>query len=231
MPIAAELRELLLPLNGSYLPSAVDELFLLREMNHRFANTLTLLICQFRSDPESFVSSQFRDLIARAEARIVAFSKLHRSLMIGAANTSISVQDYVEHLCTSLSEAVLEPMGVRCEVTVDTGIMPAARCELLGLVIAELVTNSAKHAFPNRDGGVVRVKLGRKDQLWVCIVSDNGEVTNPTPQGTGTKIIGQLVRLLGGSLVRNSGRHGTSVVVIFPCGYGTSMSKPWHIRF
>ena len=187
-------------------------------MNHRFANTLTLLVSQFRGDPESSESPQFRDLIARTEARIVAFGNLHRSLMVGAANTCISVQDYVEHLCRSLSEAILEPMGVCCEVAVDTGTLPTVRCELLGLVIAELVTNSAKHAFPNRDDGVVHVKLGRKGQSWVCIVSDNGEVACPTPQGVGTKIVGRLVRLLGGSFAKSSRRQGTSAVVIFPCG-------------
>lgn len=218
MSIQAELREFELPLppTGSYLPSAVDELFLLREMNHRFANSLTLLISQFRRDSWSFVSPQFRDLIARTEAHIVAFGNLHRSLLIGAANTSISVQDYVEHLCRSLSEAILEPIGVRCEVAVDTGTLPAVRCELLGLVIAELVTNAAKHAFTNRDDGMVRVKLGRKGQSWVCIVSDDGEVASPTPRGAGTKVIEQLIQLLGGSFAKRSGRHGTSAVVVFP---------------
>ena len=92
------------------------------------------------------------------------------------------------------------------------------RCELLGLVFAELVTNSAKHASPNSDDGMVHVKLGRKDQSWVRIVSDDGEVACPTPQGVGTKIIGRLVRLLGGGFAKSSGRRGTSAVVIFPCG-------------
>jgi len=58
----------------------------------RYDNTLTLLVHQFRGDPESSESPQFRDLIARTEARIVAFGNLHRSLMVGAANTCISVQ-------------------------------------------------------------------------------------------------------------------------------------------
>ncbi len=209
--------ELPLPRNGSSPSSHVeDQLLLLREMHHRFANTLTSLFSQFRGDSQSFVSSQIRDLVARHEARIVAFGNLHRALIVGAANTGISVQDYVEHLCRSLSEAMLEPIGVRCEVTADTGTLPAARCELLGLVIAELVTNSGKYAFPNRDDGVVRIKLSRRDQTWVCIVSDNGEVGSQTLQGAGTKILVQLIQLLGGSFAKNSGRYGTSVLVAFP---------------
>jgi two-component sensor histidine kinase len=218
MSIAAGLLEfeLALPRTRSYLSPLADELFLLREMNHRFANTLALLVCQLQRDSKSMVSAQFRDFLTRYEARIVAFASLHRSLMVGAARANISVQDYVERLCRSLSEAILEPIGVRCEVTADTGTLPGARCELLGLVIAELMTNAAKHAFQKRDDGVVRVKLVKNGQSWVCIVSDNGEVTSPTPQGAGTKIIRQLIRLLQGSFAKSSGRHGTSAVVVLP---------------
>lgn len=218
MTNAAGMREFELPLartDSHPLPPA-NELFLLREMNHRFANTLTLLMAQLRCESRSFAPEQFRDLLARHEARIVAFSKLHRSLMIGVASTSVSVQGYVEHLCRSLSVAILEPIGVRCEVTVDTGALPGARCELLGLVISELVMNAAKHAFQKHDDGVVRVRLVLKDQSWICIVSDNGAVTSPTPQGAGTKITAQLTRMLGGSFLKKSGCHGTSVVVVVP---------------
>lgn len=217
MSTAAGLQELELPLprNGSS-PSHVDQLLLLREMHHRFANTLTSLSSQFRGDSQSFLSSQTRDLVARHEARIVAFGNLHRALIVGAANTGISVQDYVENLSRSLSEAMLEPIGVRCEVTADAGTLPAVRCELLGLVIAELVTNSAKHAFPNRDDGVVNIKLLRREQSWVCVVSDNGEVGSQILQGVGMKILGQLIQLLGGSFAKTSGRYGTSVLVAFP---------------
>jgi two-component sensor histidine kinase len=72
MSINAGLPELELPIprTGGYLPWAVEELLLLREMNHRFSNTLTLLVSQFRHDPESFVSTQFRELVNRTEARI-----------------------------------------------------------------------------------------------------------------------------------------------------------------
>ena len=220
MSNAAGLREFELPLPqaGSDVSPLVNELLLLREMNHRFANTLTLLMGQLRCDSRSFVPGQIRNFLARHQARIAAFGNLHRSLMIGALSSSISVQDYVEHLCRSLSEAILEPIGVRCEVTADTGELPAGRCELLGLVIAELVTNAAKHAFQNHDDGVVRVKLTQQSQSWLCIVSDNGEIASPAPQGAGTKITGQLTRLLGGSFAKSSGRHGTSAVVVFPCG-------------
>jgi two-component sensor histidine kinase len=113
----------------------------------------------------------------------------------------------------ALSEAILKPLGVRCEVVADACEFPSERCERLGLVIAELVMNAAKHAFHGRDDGFVRVELINNKDSLVCIVADNGVGTGMASPGAGSKILKQLVRALGGNLVRVSGRNGTSVIV------------------
>jgi two-component sensor histidine kinase len=190
-----------------------DEFLLLREMNHRLANTLTVLASVLRREFDRSVSPELRDSLARCEARIIAFSNLHRFLVIGAANDWVSVQSYIERLCQALSEALLKPLGIRCEVFADTGQLPSNCCERLGLVITELVTNAAKHAFHGRDDGLVRVELVNKIDSWVCIVSDNGVGTTMAPLGIGSKILKQLVGALGGTIVRKSECGDTSVVI------------------
>ena len=188
------------------------EFLLLREMHHRFANTLTVLMsmlqCEFGLTPA------LRDSLNRCEARVVAFGNLHRSLVIGATNDRIiSVQNYIEHLCEALSDALLKPLCIRCEVIADDGEFPCERCEQLGLVITELVTNAAKHGFSGRNEGLVRVELFNRIDSWVCIVSDNGVGAETASIGVGSKILEHLVRALGGNLVRKSGGYGTSVAV------------------
>jgi two-component sensor histidine kinase len=192
-----------------------DEFLLLREMHHRIANTLTVLTSVLWHEFTQSESPDLRTFLARCEARIVAFGKLHRALVVGAAHDWISVQNYIEHLCEALSEALLKPLGVRCEVFADAVELPSERCELLGLVIAELVTNAAKHAFHRRSGGSVQVALFNKNDSWVCVVSDNGVGTATASLGVGSKILKQLVRALGGTFVRRSGRSGTSVIVTY----------------
>ena len=197
----------------SLTPRETDEFLLVREMHHRLANTLTVLTSFLRCELSVSASPEVTDTLARYEARIVAFGKLHRLLVVGAASDWISVRRYIEDLCKALSEAILEPLGVRCEVLAEEGQFPAERCERLGLVIAELVMNAAKHAFHDRDGGFVRVEFINGVGSWVCIVSDNGDGTEMASPGVGSKILKQLVRVLDGSLARKSGRGGTSVIV------------------
>jgi two-component sensor histidine kinase len=81
---------------------------------------------------------------------------------------ALQAENLIGHLCGALSEALLKPLGIRCEVSVDAGEFPGERCERLGLVIAELVTNSAKHAFHGRNDRLVRVELVNRVDSWVC---------------------------------------------------------------
>lgn len=195
------------------LPPNVDELVLLRETNHRFANTLAVLAVVLRREFAGSISAETRRSFEHCEARIAAFGTLHRSLVVGGLRGKISLHDYMENLCRALSEALLKPLGIRCEFVSEAGEFSAERCERLGLVVAELVTNAARHAFGGRAGGTVRVSVLEDAGSLICVVSDNGTGTSAGVAGVGSRILEQLVRAMGGEMIVKSGRTGTSVVV------------------
>ncbi len=190
-----------------------DQFFVLREMHHRFANSFTVLNGMLRREFASFAQPEVQETLGRCEARIVALGNLHRYLMIGGREDRISVQFYVERLCEALVEAVLKPLGVRCEVSADDGIYPSEHCELLGLIITELAINAAKHAFRGRGDGLVRVEFINNTDSWICVVSDNGSGSPAMSSGAGSRILEPMLRALDASLVRKSGSAGTSVAV------------------
>ena len=119
----------------------------LRETHHRMKNTLTLLGAWLRADFRSTASVDLPTAIDRFERRILAFGRLYGLLSNGSDQHYTSVGDYVGSLSRALAVAILEPKGIRCEATVGDGFLETKRCEHLGLIIAELVTNAAKHAF------------------------------------------------------------------------------------
>jgi two-component sensor histidine kinase len=122
------------------------------------------------------------------------------------------MNEYMETLCRALAEAILEPLGIKCELITQAGIYPAERCERLGLVVAELVTNAAKHAFCGR-AGTVRISVREDTKSLICVVSDDGVGMSLGPSGVGSQILEQLVRAIDGTMVVKSGRTGTSVAV------------------
>ena len=190
-----------------------DQFLLLREMNHRFANSFMVLAGMVRREFGRSVVPGLLQSLDRLETRILAFSELHRSLAIGAESGWISAQCYIGRLCEALAEALLKPLGIRCEVSADAACFPGEYCELIGLVITELVTNSAKHAFPGREDGLVRIEFIKTAKGWTCIVSDNGIGTSVTSTGVGSRILGTLLDRMGAEIAAKSGPGGTSSMV------------------
>jgi two-component sensor histidine kinase len=168
--------------------------FVLTEAHHRMKNTLALLAALLRRDFTPAASADLRKAIDRFEARILAFAELYRLLEVGRGQGETSASDYFGCLCRALTIAVLEPLGLRCEITIEDGSMATRQCVPLGLIIVELVTDAAKHAFPSGNDGLVRIDLLCREGRWRCTVSDNGVGAVGPLRGSGARILEDLSR-------------------------------------
>jgi two-component sensor histidine kinase len=187
-----------------------------RETHHRMKNMLTLLGAWLRADFMSTASVNLPQAIDGFERRILAFGRLYDLLSKRSDRRYTSVGDYVGSLSLALATAVLEPRGIRCEATIGDGFLESKRCERLGLIIVELVTNAAKHAFPSQQPGLVRIEASYRDGFWHCIVKDGGVWACGARGGAGGQIIEDLARSIGGHAVTESGSDGTTVTVVVP---------------
>jgi two-component sensor histidine kinase len=188
----------------------------LRETHHRMKNTLTLLGAWLRADFRSTASVDLPMAIDGFERRILAFGKLYDLLSNGSDRRCTSIGDYVGALSRALAVAILEPKGIRCEVTIGYGFLETRRSERLGLIIVELVTNAAKHAFPNERPGLIRIEAFYRDGFWRCTVKDSGVGTCGARKGVGGRIVEDLARSIGGHVVTESCSDGTAVTVFVP---------------
>lgn len=188
----------------------------LRESHHRMKNTLTLLGASVRRD---FTRAGPRDVsvaVDRFERRIVAFGRLYQLLSDSDDLSAVSVEPFFENLCEAISGAVLEPAGIRCEAAIESGALSASQCHRLALMLTELVTNAAKHAFPNRNGALIRVEMTNRDGAWWCTVADNGIGATGPLQGTGSRILEGLARSIRARMHGEAGQGGTQVTIIMP---------------
>ena len=195
---------------------ASDWELVLRESHHRMKNTLTLLGASVRRDFRRAGSTDVSVAVDRFERRVVAFGRLYQLLSDDAGRKTISVAVFFESLCGALSEAILAPAGVRCEAAIESGALPASQCHRLALILTELVTNAAKHAFPNRDGGMIRIEVAYREGCWRCTVADNGTGASGPLQGTGGRILEGLARSIRARILDEAGRGGTRVTIVMP---------------
>jgi two-component sensor histidine kinase len=188
----------------------------LRESHHRMKNTLTLLGASVRRDFTRAGTRGVSVAVDRFERRIVAFGRLYQLLSDDDGLTTVPVEAFFESLCEALSRAVLEPAGISCEAAIESGSLPASLCHRLALMLTELVTNAAKHAFPNKNGALIRVEMAHRDGAWLCTVADNGVGATAPLQGAGSRILEGLARSVHARLHGEAGQGGTRVTIVMP---------------
>lgn len=188
----------------------------LRESHHRMKNTLTLLGASVRRDFSRPGTRDMSGAVDRFEQRIVAFGRLYQLLSDSDSLTAVSVEAFFENLCEALSKAVLEPAGIRCEAAIESGALPASQCHRLALMLTELVTNAAKHAFPNKNDALIRIEMANRDGAWFCTVADNGIGATGPLQGTGSRILEGLARSIDARLQGEASQGGTRVTIVMP---------------
>jgi two-component sensor histidine kinase len=195
--------------------SSIISPIVMREFQHRVANTLAVLSSSLRLELATFSTPGLEEALRRHEKRVIAVADLHRFFGRYSEVLEFSAEHYFQSLCALLSKSILSPLGLHCEVLVDKAPMRAEKCELLGLAITELVLNAAKHAFPGKSSGRVRIEVVMRDDRWYCTVSDNGIGIWKMSSGSGSQITDGLVDALEGQLTVCTGRNGTAVSITF----------------
>jgi two-component sensor histidine kinase len=188
----------------------------IREAHHRMKNTLMLLAASVRRDFKRAGINDFRAAVDRFERRIVAFGELYHLLSCGEDIETISAANFFERLCEALSETILEPATIRCVAAIQDGKLSVMQSHRIGLIVTELVTNAAKHAFPDTRSGVIRIEAFSRNRCWCFAVTDNGVGAAGLQQGTGGRILERLSQSIQGRLHYEASPAGTRATLSVP---------------
>ena len=139
-------------------------------------------------------------------------------LGVGMADT-INFSDYLQTLCLRLPELQLGRLHVilTCDSVVTTmGIDDVSK---LGMVVAELVSNSYNHGFPDGRSGTIAVVLASSLGRATLTIIDDGvgfDVTAPDSRHGLTLARRLMARMDGGSL-NVASDLGTAWTLKFDC--------------
>ena len=191
-----------------------------QELQHRVANNmqfvaalLTLHKRRAAADP-----SLALNVLDEARVRLDTISRIHRRLY-APERLEMPTDQYLKELCGDLVRAAGAD-GVTCTVETPNLPMNVTQLTTLSLLVAELVTNSLKHAFAPGMAGHIGILIGRLvGNRYALAVTDNGRGLPEGFDGSlqsslGLGIIRGLAAQLGGA-IRFENRGGTSAIVEF----------------
>jgi two-component sensor histidine kinase len=193
-----------------------EEQLLLREFSHRINNEFASVISIISVAAARATTDDAKSVLALARDQLNNYAKVHHALQIPEHNLPIDATAYVSDLCKAISKASLHDRGIQLILLGRKFKLESERCWRLGLIVSELVSNAARHAFSRRGGGVIHVKLAPSLSSVQCRITDNGKSESTARTGNGLKIVTALANSLGGRFVQHFGPRGTRSVLIFP---------------
>jgi len=200
--------------------SLEEKKILLDEIQERIQSSLQTIISII--DAEYFQNGQKKpvefnqEIQTRARAVELINEKLYQSEDFAMIDFSCYIRELTGYLFdfygvdSNLISVKMDVEGIPLDINV------AIPC---GLIINELVTNSLKHAFPDRSKGQIWIKFHSDNNNTVLTVSDNGiglkeVIETEKSETSGLRLVNKLVKQLNGKIELNTD-EGTEFKIIF----------------
>jgi two-component sensor histidine kinase len=136
--------------DASLREALAHQAVLTREMSHRVKNSLASVVGLLHVQSRNAQSEDVKNALQDAASRITTIAQVHDHLWRSTKVGYVDIADFVGELCRKLQETVSHT--VRCNF--GHQMIMADKAIPLGLLINELVTNSAKHAYPEGSGEI-----------------------------------------------------------------------------
>jgi hypothetical protein len=155
---------------------------LLREIHHRVKNNLAGIISLIGLQASSVTDPDIISLLKDLETRIRSIALVHDSLYLTKDLARVNVAGYTENLTGHLFQVYGTNANIQCRIEMEEITMSIETAIPCGLVMAEIVTNSLKHAFPKTFSCVeirgepctIALTLQRDGSDYLLGVADNG---------------------------------------------------------
>ncbi len=142
-----------------------------QEIHHRIKNNLQVISSLLDLQAEKFrgnkniENSQVLEAFRESQDRVISMALIHEELHKGKQIDTINISNYIEDLADHL---LLTYRVGNTNIVLDTDIEKDIFFDMdtavpLGIIVNELISNSLKHAFPNRNNGEIQIKLHREN--------------------------------------------------------------------
>jgi two-component sensor histidine kinase len=181
---------------------------LLKEIHHRVKNNLQVinslirLQCAFTEDKVAL------ELFDECQNRIISMALIHEKMYEAHDLSNINLREYVNELSTNLLRSYRLSKHIELEIEVANMKLSLDTLVPLGLLLNEMISNSLKHAFNEREDGLITVDLHKNEAgLFELIVGDNGvglpkDFSFNSANTLGMELIDTLTQQLDGKISR-----------------------------
>ncbi len=210
-----------------------------KEIHHRIKNNLQVISSLLDLQAGKFKDrgciqdSEILEAFKESQDRVVSIALIHEELHESGRKDALNFSLYLKRLVESLFQSYsLGDSNISLSMSLKKNIFFGMDTAVpLGMIVNELVSNSLKHAFPDRDEGGIDIKLfenelsynkgelSGKVTRYTLIASDNGigiaeNIDFENPDTLGLQLVNILVDQLDGEIKLKRDK-GTQFIISF----------------
>jgi two-component system, sensor histidine kinase PdtaS len=203
--------------------NAENEL-LLKEIHHRVKNNLEVVSSLLALQSAQIDDPSVQSAMLASQNRVHSMGIIHQKLYQGENLAAIEMQDYFINLSENILDSFNADGHIKVECNMPKLVLDVDTAISIGLITNELLTNSLKYAFIEKEHGAINISLTEQNNsdndegLLLLKISDDGigKPVDDKAKGTGfgTQLINLLTRQLNGKLTYEI-NNGTIVTLIF----------------
>jgi two-component sensor histidine kinase len=202
-----------------------EEQLLVGELTHRMNNEFAAAISVVSLVAKRSTYGEVKNALTAVAELLHSYVQVTRHLQVPSQDTIIDASAHLRQLCESISRSMLDCKGIKLQFVGGPIEMNSDRCWRFGMIISELVTNAARHAFGDA-GGNIQIKLTRNGPFINCRVADDGAAPEKIRPGRGFAIVEGLIASLHGTINRHFGPEGSVSDMKFPVYYQAPPAGP-----
>lgn len=162
----------------SKLEKALEEKeLLLKEINHRVKNNLSILISLLRLSKSRIKTEESKVLLEEYEQRIFSMLKIHDMLDKNNLYSKINLSDYIKELVIEF-RVTYPQINHNCKVDINyfDFLISTKKAIHIGLIVSEILLNSIKHASETGSNYEVIISLKKiTENALELKIGDNGK--------------------------------------------------------
>ena len=202
--------------------SLTEKEVLLKEIHHRVKNNLQIVSSLFFFQSKQISDPKMLEIFRDGQNRVKSMALIHEKLYQSGDLANIDFKEYIKNLANFLLQSYgINQTKIKLKNNVQhiaLGVDTAVPC---GLIINELISNSLKHGFSDRDSGEIRIDMGQTENHKLILkISDNGkgipsDLNIEESDSLGLRLVNNLTTQLNGK-VEFFNNNGTTVKITFP---------------
>ncbi|WP_440948484.1 histidine kinase dimerization/phosphoacceptor domain -containing protein [Methanosarcina sp. T3] len=153
-----------------------------KEIHHRIKNNLQVISTLLYLESGNFTDEKVIEAFRDSQHRVKSMALVHEKLYQSDEMISVDFSDYIQNLANYLFGAYsVGDRDIKLKLDVDNVFLGMDTAVPVGIIINELVSNSLKHAFSEKESGEICICLKKEEN------GKDGKETGRLETGKGSK--------------------------------------------